>query len=38
MRQLGIEVLCFEGSKKVDNIHFLGKSYVGIVVLAKTVS
>ena len=38
MRQLGIEVLCFEGSKKVDNIHVLGKGYVGIVVLAKTVS
>ncbi len=38
MRHLGIEALRFEGSKKVDNIHVLGKGYVGIVVLAKTVS
>jgi len=38
MRHLGVEALRFEGSKKIGNIHVLGKGYVGIVVLTKTVS
>jgi len=36
MRKLGVRALCFEGSKKIDNISVLGKGYVGIVVLSKT--
>jgi len=36
MRSLGIKALCFIGDKQIENVHVLGKGYVGIVVSAYT--